>query len=186
MFPRSVGSLGRTRVRLNAPHLAEREFGWGGPGLTGPVPRVISGRLRPHREPGANRYDFGAACHNLLHHQIAGQKSSPGWPHGDRRHPSWWPLGGRFMARARLVRAGRGLGWRGLVAGSALALATAAAGTAAAPPAQAGVGTAVGSGTAVGGGGGDGGGGGGGGGGGAPGGEPGAPRRRPPARRAAR
>jgi hypothetical protein len=64
------------------------------------------------------------------------------------------------MARARLVRAGRGLGWRGLVAGSALALAAAAAGTAAAPPAQAGVGTAVGSGTAVGGGGGTGAGGG--------------------------
>ena len=54
------------------------------------------------------------------------------------------------MARARLARAGRGLGWRGLVAGSALALAAAAAGTAAAPPAQAGVGTAAGSGTAAG------------------------------------
>jgi hypothetical protein len=54
------------------------------------------------------------------------------------------------MARARLVRAGRGLGWRGLVAGSALALAAAAAGAAAAPPAQAGVGTAAGSGRAAG------------------------------------
>jgi len=54
------------------------------------------------------------------------------------------------MARARLARAGRGLGWRGLVAGSALALAAVAAGTAAAPPAQAGVGTAAGSGTAAG------------------------------------
>jgi len=64
------------------------------------------------------------------------------------------------MARARLARAGRGLGWRGLVAGSALALAAAAAGTAAAPPAQAGVGTAAGSGTAAGDGGGTGAGGG--------------------------
>jgi hypothetical protein len=59
------------------------------------------------------------------------------------------------MARARLARAGTGLGWRGLVAGSALALALAAAvaGTAAAPPAhaaQAGVGTAVGDGAATG------------------------------------
>ena len=64
------------------------------------------------------------------------------------------------MARARLARAGRGLGWRGLVAGSALALAAAATGTAAAPPAQAGVGTAAGSGTAAGDGGGMGAGGG--------------------------
>jgi hypothetical protein len=64
------------------------------------------------------------------------------------------------MSRARLARAGSGLGWRGLVAGSALALAAAVAGTAAAPPAQAGVGTAVGSGTAAGSGGGTGGGGG--------------------------
>ena len=64
------------------------------------------------------------------------------------------------MARARLARAGRGLGWRGLVAGSALALAAAVAGAAAAPPARAGVGTTVGSGTAAGSGGatGDGGG----------------------------
>jgi hypothetical protein len=62
------------------------------------------------------------------------------------------------MARARLARAGSGLGWRGVVAGSALALAAAAAGAAAAPPAQAGVGTAVGSGTAAGSGGGTGGG----------------------------
>jgi Cellulase (glycosyl hydrolase family 5) len=54
------------------------------------------------------------------------------------------------MARARLARAGRGLGWRGLVAGSALALAAAAAGTAAAAPAQAGVGPAAWSGTAAG------------------------------------
>jgi hypothetical protein len=53
------------------------------------------------------------------------------------------------MARARLARAGSGLGWRGLVAGSALALAAAAAGTAAAPAAQAGIGTATGSGTAA-------------------------------------
>jgi hypothetical protein len=56
------------------------------------------------------------------------------------------------MARARLARAGRGLGWRGLVAGSALALAAAAAGAAAAPPAQAGVGTTAGSGGGTGGG----------------------------------
>jgi Cellulase (glycosyl hydrolase family 5) len=64
------------------------------------------------------------------------------------------------MARARLACAGRGLGWRGLVAGSALALAAAVAGAAAAPPARAGVGTTVGSGTAAGSGGatGDGGG----------------------------
>jgi hypothetical protein len=54
------------------------------------------------------------------------------------------------MARARLARAGRGLGWRGLAAGSALALAAAAAGTAAAAPAQAGVGPAAWSGTAAG------------------------------------
>ena len=60
------------------------------------------------------------------------------------------------MARARLARVGSGLGWRGLVAGSALALAAAAAGTAAAPPAQAGVGAAVGSSTPVGSGGGTG------------------------------
>ena len=54
------------------------------------------------------------------------------------------------MARARLARAGSGLGWRGLVAGSALALAAAAAGIAAAPSAQAGVRTTAGSGTAAG------------------------------------
>ena len=52
------------------------------------------------------------------------------------------------MARARLARVGSGLGWRGLVAGSAVALAAAAAGTAAAPSAQAGISTAVGSGGA--------------------------------------
>src|SRR5580693_9266362 len=74
--------------------------------------------------------------------------------------PSWWPLGGRFMSRARLARAGSGLGWRGLVAGSALALAAAVAGTEAAAAAQARVGTAVGSGTAAGSGGGTGAGGG--------------------------
>src|SRR5580693_3840445 len=61
------------------------------------------------------------------------------------------------MSRARLARAGRGLGWRGLVAGSALALAAAAAGAAAAPPARAGVGAAAGNGTAAGSGGGTGG-----------------------------
>ena len=60
------------------------------------------------------------------------------------------------MARARLARAGSGLGWRGLVAGSALALAAAVAGVAAAPPARAGVGTTVGNGTAAGSGGGTG------------------------------
>jgi hypothetical protein len=43
------------------------------------------------------------------------------------------------MARARLARVRSGLGWRGLVAGSALALAAAAAGMAVAPLAQAGV-----------------------------------------------
>jgi len=43
------------------------------------------------------------------------------------------------MARAHLARVRSGLGWRGLVAGSALALAAAAAGMAAGPPAQAGV-----------------------------------------------
>ena len=52
------------------------------------------------------------------------------------------------MARARLARVGSGLGWRGLVAGSAVALAAVAAGTAAAPSAQAGISTAVGSGGA--------------------------------------
>ncbi|HEV2259061.1 MAG TPA: cellulase family glycosylhydrolase [Streptosporangiaceae bacterium] len=50
------------------------------------------------------------------------------------------------MARARLAGVGSGLGWRGLVAGSALALAAAVAVTAAAPSAQAGISTAVGSG----------------------------------------
>src|SRR3984957_21167467 len=111
------------------------------------VPRVISRRSRPRRGPGAKRYDLGAACHNLLHHQIAGQEQSPGWPHGVRRHQSSWPLGGQSMARARLARVGRGLVWRVWVAGSALALA-AAAGAAAAPPASAGVGTAMGPGVA--------------------------------------
>jgi hypothetical protein len=53
------------------------------------------------------------------------------------------------MARARLARVGKGLGWRGWAAGAALALAAAAAGAAAAPPAQAGIGTATGSGTAA-------------------------------------
>jgi Cellulase (glycosyl hydrolase family 5) len=53
------------------------------------------------------------------------------------------------MARARLARVGRGLGWRGLVAGSALALAGAVAGAAApsADAAGAGVGAATGIGT---------------------------------------
>src|SRR3984957_14654517 len=123
-----------------------------GPRLTGPVSRVISGRLRPRREPGAKRYDLRATCHNLLHHQIAGQTVSPGWPHGDRRHQSWWPLGGQSMSRARLARAGSGLGWRGLVAGSALTLAAAAAGVGGARPPQGGDGDAAGSGTAAGGG----------------------------------
>jgi hypothetical protein len=50
------------------------------------------------------------------------------------------------MARARLARVGRGFGWRGLVAGSTLALAGALAGPAGASPAQAattGTGTAA-------------------------------------------
>lgn len=52
------------------------------------------------------------------------------------------------MTRARLARVGKGLGWRGVVAGSALALvATAAA--AAAPSASAGVGAATGPGLAT-------------------------------------
>jgi len=46
------------------------------------------------------------------------------------------------MARARLAHVGGGFGWRGLVAGSALALAAAIVGTAAAPAARAGVGVA--------------------------------------------
>ncbi|MBV8430994.1 MAG: hypothetical protein JO244_07530, partial [Solirubrobacterales bacterium] len=41
------------------------------------------------------------------------------------------------MLRVRLACVGGGLGWRGMVAGSALALAAAVAGAAAAPPAQA-------------------------------------------------
>jgi hypothetical protein len=52
------------------------------------------------------------------------------------------------MARARLGRVGRGLGWRGWVAGSALALTAAATGAVAAPPASAGVGTTMGPGLA--------------------------------------
>jgi hypothetical protein len=57
------------------------------------------------------------------------------------------------MARARLAHVGRGLGWQGVVAGSALALAVAVGGSAVAPAAvaaPAGVGTAVGSGAAAG------------------------------------
>ena len=56
------------------------------------------------------------------------------------------------MLRGRLARVGGGLGWRGVVAGSALALAAVVAGTAAAPPAKAAptaVGTATGDGTAA-------------------------------------
>jgi Cellulase (glycosyl hydrolase family 5) len=57
------------------------------------------------------------------------------------------------MARARLARVGKGLGWRGWAAGSALALTAAAAGPAllisGAPPAQAGIRTSTGASTAA-------------------------------------
>ena len=55
------------------------------------------------------------------------------------------------MARARLARVGKGLGWRGWAASSALAAAAAAAALliTGAPPAQAGMGTRTGNGTAA-------------------------------------
>ena len=54
------------------------------------------------------------------------------------------------MARARLARVGRGLGWRGVVAGSAVAVATAVGGATAADAAPAGVGTPIGPAAAIG------------------------------------